>query len=64
MKHHEFEFKPRQYIRVMYLGLNYRGRVIECIWSDGWDKYRVQYADDKGDLQTKEFYADELEATP
>lgn len=58
----DFEFHPGRYVRVTYLGLNYRGRVIDCIWGDGSHRYRVEYADDKGDLQAREFYADELEA--
>jgi hypothetical protein len=55
-----FKFKPGQHVCVTHLGLNYKGRVLECIWSDGWDKFRVQYADDKGDLQTREFFDDEI----
>lgn len=55
-----FGFRPAQYVCVTFLDLKYKGRVVDCIWGDGSNRYRVEYADDRGDLQAREFYEDEL----
>ena len=55
-----FKFEPGEHVRVTHLGLNYRGRVDECIYDGGRHKFRVEYADDAGAIQSREFYGDEL----
>lgn len=57
-------FRPRQVVVVSLLQLNYRGRVQSVSW-DGFEwRVSVEYADDKGDLQTRQFYQDELVRVP
>lgn len=57
-------FFPREIVRISLLSLNYRGRVQSVQW-DGFEwRISVEYADDKGDLQTRQFYQDELIKEP
>lgn len=58
----QFKFAPLQFVCVTLFDLKYRGRISRCILDDGGIRYSVEYADDKGDLQVREFYEDELEA--
>ncbi len=55
-----FRFSPRQHVIVSFLGLNYRGRINRCIQDGGPNLYQVDYAVD-GEIQSREFYEDELE---
>ena len=57
-------FFPRELVRISLLSLNYRGRVQSVTW-DGFEwRISVEYADDRGDLQTRQFYQDELTKEP
>lgn len=57
----EFKFRPKEYVKIVLFDLQYAGRVDSCRAESGdVKKYLVEYADDKGDLQTREFYEDEL----
>lgn len=55
-----FDFAPGEYVIVVLLDLKYNGRV-QRVMADGKHRtYEVQYADDRGDLKTGWFEADEL----
>lgn len=57
----EFKFAPGETVLIVLFELSYRGRVESCRYERGRVvKYLVEYADDKGDLQAREFYEDEL----
>ncbi len=58
----QFKFYPKEFVLVVLFDLKYRGRVQRCIFDDGGNRYSVEFGDDKGDLQVREFYEDELEA--
>jgi hypothetical protein len=55
-----FKFTPMQCVTVTFNDLNYRGRILRCIYDGALHIYKVQYSDDKGDLKADEFYEDEL----
>lgn len=55
-----FLFKPDDYVIVKLLGLNYNGRVRWCEY-DGRCSYHVEYADDQGKFERRNFFGDELE---
>ena len=58
----EFQFAPGQYVRITLFGLNYPGRVTECVLrSNSRRLYEVEYAVE-GELKARHFAADELEA--
>lgn len=56
-----FRFFPMEFVKINVFDLRYHGRVLRCIWDGpGSLIYQVQYVDDKGDLQSNEFFEDEL----
>ena len=57
--HHEFKFKPLDYVVITAFGLAYAGRVLECIASPSGSSYYVEYAYD-GKIDQRRFYEDEL----
>ncbi len=57
----QFNFIPDQRVKIIAFDVNYRGRVQRCIWDGSLQPiYLVEYVDDKGDFQTREFLQDEL----
>lgn len=54
-----FKFKPLDFVIVTAFGLNYQGRVLECIASPSGSSYYVEYAYD-GKIEQRRFYEDEL----
>lgn len=60
MKSRDFAFYPGQYVIITLFGLEYRGRVLRCIWDEPMNLCDVNYADDKGDIKRAEFLEDEL----
>lgn len=58
------QFLPRDYVTVTLLGLGYPGRVDRVTWDGHEWGYTVEYADDKGDLQRRDFYGDEIASRP
>jgi len=58
----DFHFQPEQKVKIVAFNLNYNGRVQRCIFDGGLHEiYLVEYVDDKGDIQVREFLSDELE---
>lgn len=56
-----FRFAPADYVTVIHLGMNHKGRVGRCIWtSGGRQAFEVEFNQD-GELKYREFYSDELE---
>lgn len=57
-----FAYAPLDLVTVTHLGLNFKGRVVRCIWiaSDRCG-YDVEYNAD-GELKFREFYEDEIES--
>jgi hypothetical protein len=61
----DFKFKPYARVVITFNDLRYRGRILNCIYDGGMNRYEVDYSDDKGDLKTSKFFEDELkEETP
>lgn len=58
-----FAFQPLQYVVITVMGVNYKGRIVRCIWEHGDALYDVQYVDDRAEFKRGEFRGDELEAT-
>lgn len=59
----EVAFRPLQYVTVAVHGLNYRGRITRVIFDYGPKViYGVEYTNDAGEFNTREFYEEELEA--
>lgn len=59
-----FAFAPLDYVTIVVLGVNYRGRVVRCILEPaGESLYDVQYVDDRAEFKRGEFRADELKRT-
>lgn len=57
-----FRFNSFEYVTIIFLSTNYKGRILECIHDGGsQNKYLVQYTNDKGDFRTGTFYENELE---
>ena len=48
-----FAFGPQEWVVVTFNNLNYRGRVIRCVYDNGPHIYKVMYSDDKGDLKSE-----------
>lgn len=55
-----YKFKPLDAVQIVAYGLDYRGRVQECITSASGTSYCVEYAAD-GKIEQRRFYEDELE---
>jgi hypothetical protein len=53
------KYFPKDYVKVSLFGLNYQGRINYIIF-DGELKYKVEYIDNNGDFQQREFYEDEI----
>lgn len=61
MQLNPFKYSPNQKVKVIAFDVNYRGRILRCIWDGpGLRIYQVEYVDDKGDFQNREFLEDEL----
>jgi len=58
----DFKFAPMDLVFVTAFGLNYRGRVQWCKADGGQLMYHVQYANDRGEVCSGEYYEDELSA--
>ena len=60
----DLQFIPREYVTVTLHGLNYPGRVQQCVVRHGWTiVYDVEYIVN-GELKRGEFFGDELTYAP
>ena len=58
-----FKFFPLQFVTITLYGLEYRGRVVRCIFDGAFIMYDVDYAAN-GELKRREFYEDEIGRIP
>lgn len=57
----KFRFSPRDWVLIVFAGLNYRGRISKCIlYAHNEQGYWVEYINDTGDFKEGEFKEDEL----
>lgn len=56
-----FKFQPHQSVKVKAYSLHYSARILRCIWDGRSHVYQCDYAVD-GEIRSREFFEDELEA--
>lgn len=58
-----FIYSPCDIVIITLHGLNYRGRITECVLLEGSvTRYRVEYVNDAGDFKEGTFRGDEIGA--
>jgi hypothetical protein len=58
------QFQPGNYVKIVLLDINYKGRLLEVRHKIGCTAYYVQYVDDRAEFKCGEFYGDEIELMP
>lgn len=56
----EFKFEPMQKVTLSAYGLNFRARILACLFSAGGVAYRLEYSED-GAIVEGVFYEDDIE---
>jgi len=56
----DFKYEPQQFVSIKAYGLNYSGRILECIWDGKNNLYRTEFASD-GKIDCRSFLEDEIE---
>ena len=61
MNAYDFKFRPRDWVKITFGGVNYRGRIVQCKWAAAGSSYQVEYVNDCAEFKEGEFLGDELE---